>query len=84
VVGTAAEAFSIRRLEGRRWCLRLTLAMGSKCRFLNCRKQIRAPFDHLIPGWLRPAKMNENPRESVGSMINLNYARSEARLWPAL
>src|SRR5262245_36429835 len=28
-----AEAFSIRRLEGSRWCLRRTLAMGIECRF---------------------------------------------------
>ncbi len=27
------EAFSIRRLEGRRWRLRRTLAMGNQCRF---------------------------------------------------
>jgi hypothetical protein len=28
-----AEAFSIRRLEGSRWCLRRTLAIGIGCRF---------------------------------------------------
>jgi hypothetical protein len=38
-----AEAFSIRRLEGSRWRLRRTLAMGIECRFRTWKAEEELP-----------------------------------------
>jgi hypothetical protein len=50
---TSAEAFSIRRLEGSRWRLRRTLAMGIEWRFGTRKAEDDLPSIEQKFGWIR-------------------------------